>query len=246
MRSKGNILTAAMLGGVLLVASNVTALASPAQSEHWQTPAQWHRLLKKAVPGTLVLDDDGVEFRSPKFTQRWAFVEIHSFDLSNRELTLLSYQSRHWHEPGEQRFQFALSGPMPAEIAAQFTERVGKPVRNGIPLPSVAALTEIPAHHRMWSGGSNGRLRLKDSGIDYVTENGRDSRTWRWADIETIANPNPYELRVAGYREIVEFDLKQPMSRDLYEVMWDHLYTTSLNLTPSGGEAHRLFQEAKR
>jgi len=35
-------------------------LASPAQSGQWQTPALWHRLLKKAVPGTLVLDDDGL------------------------------------------------------------------------------------------------------------------------------------------------------------------------------------------
>ena len=239
MRNKFNILTAAVLGGVLLVASNGGALASAAQSEHWQTPAQWHRLLKKAVPGTLLLDDDGVEFRSAKFNQRWAYVDIHSFDLSTRELTLTSYQNRPWHEPGELSFHFTWNEPMRPEIAAQFTERVGKPVRNGVPLPSVAALSEIPAHHRIWSGGTNGTLRLKDSGIDYVTESGRDSRTWRWDDIQTIANPNPYELRVTGYREIVEFDLKQPMSRELFERMWDHLYAAGLNLGGGGGGEHR-------
>jgi hypothetical protein len=230
MRSSVKISATIVLGAVL---------GNAAQSESWQTPAKWHRLVKRAVPGSLVLDDAGVEFRSPKFNQRWAYVDIHSFDLSARELTLDSYQNRRWHEPGGQRFQFTLGEPMPPDIAAQLTERVGKPVRNGIPLLSVAMLSEIPAHHRMWSGGSNGTLRLKDTGIDYVTENGRDSRTWRWADIQTIANPNPYELRVTGFREIVEFDLKRPLVRVVFEQMWDRLYAADLNLSTAGGEEHR-------
>jgi len=214
-------------------------LTNAAQSELWQTPAKWHQLLKKDAPGSLVLDDAGVEFRSPKFHQRWAYVDIHSFDLSAREFTLDSYQNRRWHAPGEQRYQFTLSEPMPPEIAAQLTERVGKPVRNRVPQQSVAVLSEIPAHRRMWSGGSNGTLRLKDTGIDYVTETGRDSRTWRWADLQTIANPNPYELRVTGYRETVEFDLKQPLARVVFELIWDRLYAADLNLSTVGGEEHR-------
>ena len=230
-----------MRSGVKLSATIVlgAALANAAQSELWQVSANWHRLLKKDVPGSLVLDDAGVEFRSPKFNQRWAFSDIRSFDLSARKLTLDSYQNRPWHAPGEQRFQFTLSEGMPPEIAAQLTERVGKPVRNGIPQPSVAVLSEIPAHRRMWSGGSNGKLRLKDTGIDYVSENGRGSRSWRWVDIQTIAHPNPYELRVAGYRETVEFDLKQPLARVVFEQMWDRLYAADLNLSTAGGEEHR-------
>lgn len=230
MRSSVKISATIVLGSVL---------ANAAQSELWQTPANWHRLLKKDVPGSLVLDDAGVEFRSPKFNLRWAYVDIHSFDLSAPELTLDSYQSRPWHAPGEQRFQFTLAEPMPPEIAAHLTERVGKPVRNGVPLQSVAVLSEIPAHRRKWAGGSNGTLRLKDTGIDYVTEDGRDSRAWRWADIQTIANPNPYELRVTGYRETVEFDLKQALARAVFEQMWDRLYAADLNLSTAGGEEHR-------
>ena len=216
-----------------------TCVAQRPADVPWKTTAHWHRSLKNTLPGTLVVDTDGVAFSSAKFNQRWAYVEIHSFDLSARELTITGYQNRHWHEPGEQRFQFTLSEPMPPEVAAQFTEHVGKPVRNGIPFPSVAAMAEIPAHHRLWSGGSNGTLRLKDSGIDYVTEDGRDSRSWRWADVQTLANPNPYELRVTGYREIVEFDLKKPMSRDLFEIMWDRLYAAGLNLSVAEGDEHR-------
>jgi hypothetical protein len=218
---------------VLAVASSTVGSAEPPL---WQTPAQWHRSLKKTVPGTLVLDDEGLEFRSTKVNHRWTYAEIHTFDLSTRELTLTSYQNRSWHKPGELTFHFTWSEAIPPDIAAQFSERVGKPVRSGVPLPSVAILSEIPAHHRVWSGGSNGTLRLKDSGIDYVTKDSRDSRTWRWVDIQTIANPNPYELRVAAYREVFEFDLKQPLARTVFEQMWDRLYAAELNLSAGGGE----------
>jgi hypothetical protein len=218
-----------------------------AQTDKWQASARWHRSLKKAEPGMLVLDGNGVEFRSAKFNRRWNYGEIHTFDLSQRELTLFTYQNRPWHEPGERPFRFTLGEPMPADVAAQLTDRVGKPVRNGMPMAKSAALVEIPAHHRMWSGGSNGTLRLKDDGIEYVTENGRDSRSWRWIDIQTIANPEPYEFRIMGYREIVDFDLKQPLARAVFERLWDRLYTTGLNLSPSPGEPqYRAHEEVRR
>ena len=214
------------------------ALASAAEPPKWQTSARWHRTFGKAIPGTLLIDDGDVEFQSPKFRERWAYSNIRSFDLSAKELTLESYQRRPWHEPGEWSFHFTWSEPMPPEVAARLTERVGKPVRNGVPLPATAAIDAIPAHHRTWSGGSNGILRLGDNGIDYVTENGRDSRAWRWTDIQTIANPNPYELRITGYREIAEFDLKQPLARAVFEHMWDRLYANGLNLS-GGGRTER-------
>jgi hypothetical protein len=106
-------------------------------------------------------------------------------------------------------------------------------------MTTAEAMVEIPAHHRVWPGGSNGILRLKAEGIDYVTENGRDSESWRWVDIQTIANPEPYEFRITGYREIADFDLKEPLSRAVFEKLWDRLYADGLNISASPGELHR-------
>lgn len=233
---------------VVMMCGSIVAMPSlsSAQAQEWETPAKWHRTLKKAEPGTLSLKADGVEFRSARLSRRWEYVDIHTFDLWQRKLILLTYENRHRYEPGERPFRFRLSEPMPPEVAAQFSDRVGKPVRNGAPTTTAEAPSEIPAHHRTWSGGSNGTLRLKDTGVDYVTEDHHDSRTWRWSDIQTIANPNPYELRITGYREIVEFDLKQPISREVFGAMWDRLYTVGLNLSPSGGASHHASQEARR
>ena len=128
---------------------------------------------------------------------------------------------------------------MPPRIAAELAKQVGKPVRNDEPVTTAAAIAEIPAHRRVWSGGNNGRLRIKEDGIDYVSESGRDSRSWRWSDIQTLANPNPYEFRVTGFREVAEFDLKQPLARDVFEKLWDRLYAGGLNLSPGHEASHQ-------
>jgi hypothetical protein len=228
------IATIGAFGGLSLLGSD----AASAKEPHWQTAASWRRTPAKPVAGTLAIDEDGIEFRSPKFSQRWAFLEIHTFDLTSQDLTLWTYQRRHWHEPGERPFHFTLKEAPPSEVVVRLLERVTKPVRNGVPLANLQGLSEIPAHHRTWWGGSNGMLRLRDDGIDYITE-GRDSRNWRWADIQTIASPNPYELRITAYHEIVEFDLKQPLPRSLFEHIWDQLYAADLNLTASEGSQPR-------
>ena len=111
----------------------VTPRAILAQTQGWQTSAKWRRTLKKSELGILVFDAEGVEFRSPKWNWRWQYVDIHTFDLSQRQLKLLTYENRPWREPGERPFRFRLSEPMPPEVAAQLADRVGKPVRNGVP-----------------------------------------------------------------------------------------------------------------
>lgn len=228
--------------------------SAPGNSEasvRWQSPARWHQLLRKETAGTLVLDNAGVEFRSPKVSHRWPYEEISTFELSNtpsppgarqkkprdvQELIITGYENRHWHEPGERRFRFTLAEAMPPTIAAGFTGRVGRPVINGNPDSNEAVIAELPAHHRERFGGSNGTLRLRPDGIDYLTPDGHDGRSWRWTDIQTLANPDPYEFRVTAYREIVEFDLKKPLSRELFDKLWDRLYAADLNVAaPQGG-----------
>jgi hypothetical protein len=74
--------------------------------------------------------------------------------------------------------------------------------------------------------------------IDFVAADGRDGRSWRWSDIQTLANPDPWDFRVMAYREIVEFDLKQPLSHDLFDKLWDILYAQDLNVAPAKGSQH--------
>jgi hypothetical protein len=206
----------------------------------FESPAKLHRLPRKPIIGTLVIDEAGIEFHSPKASHRWSYEEVKTFDLTgSAELTVTDYENRHWHEPGEQRFRFTLTKPIPPSLAGMLAARVGRPVTNGDPEPNPPSIAEIPAHRRDRFGGSNGRLRFREDGIDYLTANARDGRAWRWSDIQTIASSDPWTFRVAGYREIVEFDLKKPLAPDLFNRVWDRLYADGLNIVPESHGDHR-------
>jgi hypothetical protein len=205
----------------------------------FESPAKLHRLLQKPIIGILSFSDGGVEFRSPRASHRWSYEEIKTFDLwGSTELTVTDYENRHWHEPGEQRFRFTLTKPIAPDLAGKLTARVGRPVINGDPEASVPSIAEIPAHRRDRFSGSNGTLRFREDGIDYLTSNARDSRSWRWSDIQTIASSDPWTFRVAGYREIVEFDLKRSLAPDLFNSLWDRLYASGLNIVPESQGGH--------
>jgi hypothetical protein len=206
----------------------------------WQSRAKLHRGLKAAT-GTLILNDRGIEFRSVdmRASHVWPYIEVKTFTITSNRLLIIDYEDNGHHLPGGRRFRFEINTLVPASIAAELAQRVVKPAENGNPDPRSPADLTIPARHGTRFGSTNGTLRFLDEGIDYLTSGGRDSRSWRWADIQTLANPTPYQLRVGGYLETYEFDLKQPMSRELFERLWDHVYAQDLNVGhKSGGERH--------
>ena len=105
---------------------------------------------------------------------------------------------------------------------------VGRPVRN---LSAGGCQLRLPPPATVLASGgtkSNGTLRFREEGIDYVTKSSQDSRSWRWADIQTIANQDPYHLIVFGYRETYSFDLKEPLPPELYDRVTDAVYEHSV------------------
>ncbi|HEV2234718.1 MAG TPA: hypothetical protein VGV68_15105 [Terriglobia bacterium] len=215
-----------------IVPPNQSLAGKPVPPLIWQSPARLHHGLR-TVRGTLMVDANGIEFRSDqRNSHRWPFGEIQTFDLATHRFVLTSYENRGWHQPGDRRYRFDFSQTMPPSVAAELSLRVIKPVRNGDPDPNHPAFATIPARHTTRTGGSSGVLRFGGNGIDYVTPTQRDSRSWKWSDIQTIANPDAFHLRVGAYRETFEFELKEPMSKELFDRLWDYVYSRDLNITP--------------
>ena len=212
------------------------SLSSVATVLDWESQARLHHGVKGSS-GTLTLSQDGVTFLPTKgATLHWPFLEIQTFDLlTPRRLVITGYENRSWHRHGERKYRFDLSVAMPPDVAAELSRRVEKPVRNGDPNPTATDFATIPARHRTLAGGTNGTLRFGADGIEYVTSNGRGGRSWRWSDIQTLANPDPFHLRVDGYRETLTFELKQPMPRDLFDRLWNQIYARDLNRVEFGG-----------
>lgn len=210
------------------VGTTVPAGASAALP--WQTEARLHSGFRRTTSGSLSVGPNGIAFAGPAGSTRWSFDEIQSLDISARKLVLTSYENRRHHQPGDRRFRFELASELPPQVAAATAALLGKPSRNADPEARSPWFAAIPAKRHTAFGGSNGELHFRDLGIDFITRQPGQARAWRWADIETIANPDPYHFRITAYREIYEFELKRPMSSELFDRLWDSVYARNLNL----------------
>ena len=231
-----------------IVATSIALIRSSAASPpladasgplHSVSDAKLNRF-PKSIRGSLTISSEGVDFRPMKGEPiHWAVEDIRTVDLPRaRKLSLIAYQNRRWHVPGDRPFVFDLKNPLPADIAAEFVALIGKPAINGVPVSHAPAFATRGARHATCTGGSNGVLRFRDGGIDYLAAKGNDSRSWRWADIQTVAHPEPYRLRVTGYLETFDFEMKEPLPDDLFDRVWDQLYSQGLNIEGREGEAH--------
>ncbi len=210
---------AAQQPGGASAAGNVTAGG-------WETPAREHRTLPRTkVHGTLAIDENGVEFRSEGGReQRWSLTDIRTAFIAPHRLIVETYVNRSLHRPGEQRYVIDLTQAVPASVAAELAVGITRPSQNAVADPAAPAMATIPAHHRALSGGTNGVLRFRKDGIDYVTPSKEDSRSWRWVDLQTLSDPDPYHLFIFGYRDTYTFDLKTPLPRGLFDRAADEIY----------------------
>jgi hypothetical protein len=220
-----------------LIRASASHLADdPSRSLHWVSETKLNRF-PKSTPGTLTISAKGIVFHPSKGEAlHWAFEDIRTVALSNpQELSLVSYQNRRWHLPGDRPFEFTLETPMPPEIAAELVDKAAKPAINGDPPAEASSFATIPARHKTGTGGSSGSLRFSDSGIDYLSKS-NDARGWRWADIETISHPELYRFRVRGHLETFDFELKQPLTTEVFDRLWDHVYAQQLNIGRREGD----------
>jgi hypothetical protein len=203
----------------------------------WQSPAKLHRLIGNEKGG-LRIGTNGIEFESANHsTVRWTFQDIQTFRLSLHGLAIETYKNRRRHLPGIERYKFDLDQPVPPMIAAELAKAVQRPSQNAVPDTTSQGLA-VSAHHRTLTGGTNGVLRFRDDGIDYVSSTAADSRSWRWADLETVSNPDPWHLFVFGYRDTYAFDLKERVSRETLNHISDEIWTH--NDSNVGGDSHAL------
>lgn len=197
-----------------------------APSLDWKSPARLHQGFLRASSGTLNLDPRGIQFlRTSGNGKQWAFIDIKSLDLRPNRMVLTVYDNRRWLLPELRQFKFTFERKMTPAIAALLAREINKPTQNRIPDPNALAIAVIAVRRSRHLGGSNGLLRIRDQGIDFVTGTTGQSRSWRWMDIQTMSHPDPYQLFIFGYKESYAFDLKEPMTRTLFNHLSDEIWT---------------------
>src|SRR5579885_2563269 len=161
--------------------SQGTSADETLDSLKWESKSRLHGVFR-STRGDLFVNGNGVEFRPLNgLPLRLSFgdqgvtdlksvriADIKSLRIAPKRLVLVSYENRRWHRGGDREFRFDLDSAVPIEVAADLIKRVGKPSINGLPDPQAPALAMIAARRRTLAGGSNGVLRFRAVGIDYV------------------------------------------------------------------------------
>lgn len=213
-------------------ATDIKPAGSAKLAISWRSHARLRHAVRKEH-GDIMMGAEGVEFRSAKGrTLKWPFLEIKTFSLSVHSLAIETYTNRNRHLPGLQQYRFDLDQAIPPEVAAEFAREVQRPTRNEVPDPASPSILIVLAHHQTRIGGTNGALRFRKDGIDYVTSVADDNRSWRWADLQTLSRPDPYHLVVFGYRDTYSFDLKERVPQPLFDWLTEEV--ASHNAAESG------------
>ena len=188
--------------------------------------------------GTLVLGDDGVEFRrgDDGESKSWSYEEIQSFDrISLVEIEILTYEDVAWRLGQDRSYRFTLlSGEMDDQLFESMAEKIGRPVTDRIVKEGPDDAARLPVKHLKPFGGSEGQLIFGESAIYYATDAPKQSREWRLdRSVESVWAANRYQLEVhvfeAGRRDfddtrVYRFQLKEPLDPDFYRNLKLRLY----------------------
>jgi hypothetical protein len=187
-----------------------------------------HEHLFKGCDGVMTVDETGLRFSGPKGHKwNWKYQDIQELRLEPRKIHVLTYQDVRYRPGADRTYEF--TGDLPVEeLFRLWSSRMDQRF--------VAALVEpegedfaIPVKHLTRFKGSEGILSVYADSIVYSTEAIRESRTWRFLDIDNISSSGPFQLTITtferagthyGDRKGFNFELKEPLTEARYNQLW--------------------------
>ncbi|HEY1342104.1 MAG TPA: hypothetical protein VGF59_31565 [Bryobacteraceae bacterium] len=180
-----------------------------------------HEHLRKGCQGTMTVDASGIAFEGPKgHAFRWVYEEIQELQLSPRSVHILSYRDSKLKLGRDRAWEF--TGEIPAgELYALWRDKLDQRLIAELAAAPGAPLWSIPVKHLRSLAGSEGKLTVSDDAIVY--ESPKDSRTWRYQDIQNISSSGPFDLTITTFErpgKEFNFQLKQPITESRYNQLW--------------------------
>lgn len=194
---------------------------------------------KAGALGTLTINDAGVSFeqkyekgKKPKRPQvwHWEYPDIQQLKISPKALSVLTYKDNKWKLGADREYDFDLVSDDSLEKAYHVLKtRLDQRFVAVIADSPSTMLWEIPAKHLAGLGGDEGVLQAGTSEIVYRSAKKGESRTWRYEDIDNIANSGPFEFTITtferakldyGSRKQFNFELKWRLEESRYNDLW--------------------------
>ena len=234
---------------VSLSVSIVVALLAiaPAGAAQLTYEVRHNRALKDHA-GVLTIDEKGVGYRQvipegkkKKVPKKPAKLESVQFDyqdiqelwVSADKLVLVTYKDRKWLLGLDKEFAFFLPHGKSFEAAyTMLKDKLDRRFVAAVADTEPGMLWEVPVKLMGTIQGSEGVLQVGPERIVYKTDRPRQSRTWRYQDIENVSTSDRYQLTLTTYERAkthygsmkgFNFQLKQPLDEKRFEMLWKRL-----------------------
>lgn len=225
------------------------ALSTMAWGQVLQFEVRHERALKDH-PGRVTLDERGVQYQQvltgkqqakvakgkkpPKLeSARWEYRDIQQLWVSPEKLVIVTYKDRRWFLGVDKEFEFFLSKGKSFEAAyTLLKDKLDRRFVAAVADSQPGLLWELPVRLLGTIQGSEGVLQVGPDRIVYKTDRPRQSRTWRYQDIENLSTSDRYQLTLTTYERAkthygsmkgFNFQLKQPLDEKRFEMLWKRL-----------------------
>ena len=177
---------------------------------------------------------DGKGKKHPKLESvQFDYQDIQELWVSPDKLVLVTYKDRKWLLGVDKEFEFFLTKGKSFDAAySMLKDKLDRRFVAAVADSQPSMLWALPVKLLGTIQGSEGILEVGSDRIVYRTERQRQSRTWRYQDIENVSTSDRYQLTVTTYeraksqygsRKGFNFQLKQPLDEKRFEALWKRL-----------------------
>ena len=178
--------------------------------------AMRHEHLRKGCAGTLTVDAEGIRFAGKKGHEwAWKYSDIQQLTLLPGGLNILTYKDSKLRLGADLEFHF--TGILPAEeLYREWSAKLDQRFVAGQAFGLDGE--RLPAKHLGTIVGSEGTLIFAGGAIGW--ESNRESRRWRYQDIQNISSSGPFQLTITTFEKQFDFQLKETLSEARYNRIW--------------------------
>lgn len=213
-------------------------MARRAEAQDFSYKARQDRVIGHR-DGQLVFSDQRVQFRtkSEKDSLTLAYEDIRLFEiLSPTKIRIWIYEGRSFPPRANVDLTFHIVGRMLGPELRDFVRaRIARPVVSEVVKDEGQPQAQIAVEHLHRIGGCSGLLKLYADSLVFESMKGHDSRSWRWTDIQSISKLGPYRIEVLTYEHQTggptrsyNFELKQPLPDQTYDLIWARVFRPQL------------------
>lgn len=141
---------------------------------------------------------------------------------------MLTYQDSARRLGADRAFSFQVDGDL--KSASEFLAgKLDRRLVSSFARPTGNVLAQLAVKHLRPISGDEGTLTFGEDAVTYQSNDKRESRSWSYRDIESIATSDVFHLTLTTYegqrlhyatRRVFNFQLKQPLPEDTYDKLW--------------------------